>query len=192
MANLATNDGVGSDGLLERVRTDAAHRTALAAADIVTITIGTNDWQGSCDWPGDEACWAKGLASVPRNVAATLDEIKELRDGRPTAIRVTTYWDSYIDYPTNLTSMGDPNGPMPPEFHLFYRAALETFNKAICDSAEDHEAICVDLAVPFNGLSRDEPATALLLPDHGHPNQAGHDLIANTIAAAGFAPVGRP
>ena len=69
--NLATNDGVGSDGLLARVRNDPVHRAALAAADIVTITIGTNDWQGACDWPGDDPCWARGLASVPKNLAAT-------------------------------------------------------------------------------------------------------------------------
>lgn len=189
VTNLATNDGVGSDGLLERVKTDDAPRAALARADIVTITIGTNDWQGACDWPGDDPCWASGLASVPKNLAAILDEIKDLRKGRPTAIRVTTYYDSYIGNPTNLTLVGKPDDPWPPEFHPFYRAALETFNKTICGEAEAHGAICVDLAAPFNGPSHDEPATALLLPDHVHPNQAGHDLIAKTIAAAGFAPL---
>ena len=192
VTNLATNDGVGSDGLLSRVRNDSVHRAALAAADIVTITIGTNDWQGACDWPGDDPCWARGLASVPKNLAAILDQIKDLRKGRPTAIRVTTYYDSYIGNPTNLTLVGKPSDPWPSEFHPFYRAALETFNETICGVAEAHGAICVDLAVPFNGPSHDGPATALLLADHVHPNQAGHDLIAKTIAATGFAPLERP
>ncbi len=192
VTNLATDDGVGSDGLLDRVRYDVVHRTALAAADIVTITIGTNDWQGACDWPGDDPCWANGLANVPRNLAAILDEIKDLRKGRPTAIRVTTYYDSYIGNPTNLTLVGHPDDPWPPEFHPFYRAALTTFNNALCAVAETHGANCVDLAGPFNGPSHDGPATALLLSDHVHPNQAGHDLIAKTIAATGFAPLERP
>ena len=192
VTNLATNDGVGSEGLLFRVRNNPRHRVALASADIVTITIGTNDWQGACDWPGDDPCWASGLASVPKNLAAILDEIKDLRKGRPTAIRVTTYFDPYIGNPTNLTLVGKPDDPWPPEFHPFYRAALETFNEAICGVAEAHGAICVDLAVPFNGTSHDGPATAFLLSDHNHPNQAGQELIAKTIAAAGFAPLERP
>ena len=121
VTNLATNDGVGSDGLLLRVRNDPVHRAALAAADIVTITIGTNDWQGACDWPGDDPCWARGLAAVPKNLAAILDEIRDLRTGRPTAIRVTTYYDSYIGNPTNLTLVGKPDDPWPSAFHPFYR-----------------------------------------------------------------------
>jgi hypothetical protein len=131
----------------------------------------------------------EGLASEPKNLAAILDEIKDLRAGRPTAIRATTYYDSYIGKPTSLTLVGKPGDPWPPEFHPFYWAALETFNRAICGVAEAHGAICVDLAVPFNGASHDEPATALLLSDHTHPNQAGHDLIAKTIAAAGSTPL---
>jgi hypothetical protein len=31
--------------------------------------------------------------------------------------------------------------------------------------------------------------TRLLAPDGDHPNQAGHDLIAATVAAAGYAPL---
>lgn len=191
VTNLATDDGVGSHLLLERIRTYGGYRTPIAAADIITLTIGTNDWQGPCDWPGDEACWAAGTASVPRDIDAILTEIEALRDGRPTAIRVTTYWDSFIGLNVNLTGAGDPNGGMPQVFLDFFRPALEAFNASICGVAEKHHAICVDLHTPFNGPQHDQDAAGLLLADHGHPNQAGHDLIAAKIAEAGFAPFGQ-
>jgi lysophospholipase L1-like esterase len=42
----------------------------------------------------------------------------------------------------------------------------------------------------FHEAAVDGDLTTLLAPDGDHPNQAGHDLIATTIAAAGYAPVG--
>ena len=45
--NLATNDSLESPGLLDRVRTDGRYRSAIAEADIITVTIGTNDWAGA-------------------------------------------------------------------------------------------------------------------------------------------------
>jgi lysophospholipase L1-like esterase len=189
VTNLASNDGVGAHWLLERIRTDDAYRAPVAAADLITLTIGTNDWQGACDWPGEDACWAAGAASVPADIDAILTEIETLRAGNATAIRVTTYYDNYIDYPTNLTKIGDPNGRMPQQFLDFYPPVLEAFNQSICNVAALHHVVCVDLHTPFNGPHHDQAATSLLLADHVHPNQAGHDLIANTIAAAGFAPL---
>jgi lysophospholipase L1-like esterase len=186
-ANLSTNDGVGAGALLERVRADQRHRAAIAAADIITVTIGTNDWQGPCGWPNDDDCWATALANVPTNVGAILDEILALRAGRPTAIRLTTYYDAYIGYPRNLTGAGDPDGPMPQAFLDFYRVEQARFYEALCDEAAGRGLTCVDLWTPFNGPDHDQPGTDLLLADHIHPNQAGHQLIADTVAALGFA-----
>lgn len=187
--NLATDDGVGARQLLDRVRTLDEYRAPIATADLITLTIGTNDWQGPCEWPGDDDCWRAGATSVPADIDAILTEIETMLAGRPAVIRVTTYFDNFIGYPENLTSAGDPNGGMPQEFLDFYRAALETFNASICEVARRHDAVCIDLHTPFNGAGHDQPASDLLLPDHIHPNQAGHDLIARTIADAGFAPL---
>jgi lysophospholipase L1-like esterase len=184
VANLATNDGVQSWKLLERVRGEARYRTALAAADLITVTIGTNDWQGPCGWPA-ESCWSTGLATVPAKVGAILDEIVSLRAGRPTAIRLTTYFDPYIEWPGNVLT-GDPNGSTPTAFLEFYRLEQAKFYGALCDQAERRGVICVDLWTPFNAPAHDQPATPLLLADHVHPNQDGHRLIAETVAEAGF------
>jgi lysophospholipase L1-like esterase len=188
--NLATNDGVGADALLARIRSEDRYRAAIAAADLITLTIGTNDWQGPCNWPGDDDCWASSLSSVPADVGSILDEIRALRADRPTAIRLTTYYDAYIGFPTNLTGEGQPDDPMPPAFLGFYRAEEARFYAALCAQATDRDVPCVDLWEPFNGPGHDRDAKGLLLDDHVHPNQAGHQLIADTIAAVGFAPLG--
>ncbi|MEP7040959.1 MAG: SGNH/GDSL hydrolase family protein [Chloroflexota bacterium] len=189
---VTTNLGSGGETaheLLNRVRTEDRYRSAIAAADLITITVGGNDWGGACSWPGNEACWAAGAASVPADIDAVLGEIEVLRAGKPTVIRVTDYYNNYIGDPINETSVGDPNGPMPQDFLDWYRGPLEAFNASICEVVAKHNAVCIDIAVPFNGAAHDQAATDLLVADHVHPNQAGHDLIANTIAAAGFAPL---
>jgi lysophospholipase L1-like esterase len=187
--NLATNDSLESGGLLARVRIEPRYRAAIAAASIITLTVGTNDWQGPCNWPGEDSCWQRGLTRVPPNVGSILDEIGALRAGRPTAIRLTTYYDPYIGFPQNITNGGDPGGAMPQEFLDFYRAEEAKFYAALCAEAALRDVVCVDVWTPFNGPEHDQPATALLLPDHVHPNQAGHRLIADTIASAGFSPI---
>ena len=108
--NLATNDSLESRGLRDRVTHDAEHRAALADADLITITIGNNDWQGPCSWIDHARCLAHGTAQVDASLSAILDEIATLREGKPTAIRVTTLYDMYL---------GDPGAPAAWGFPVF-------------------------------------------------------------------------
>jgi lysophospholipase L1-like esterase len=41
----------------------------------------------------------------------------------------------------------------------------------------------------FKRASPGGDPTSLLAPDGDHPNQAGHELVATTAAAAGYAPL---
>ena len=95
VTNLATNDGVDSGQLLDRIRTDQTYRGDLASADLISIQIGFNDWR-ACNWPNDDACWETATASVEQDLSATLDEIRTLRGGRPTALRVLTYPNMFV------------------------------------------------------------------------------------------------
>ena len=61
--NLATNDGLTSNTLVSRVKQDEKHRAALAAADLITITIGANDFQGPCDGSNIGPCLESGTRS---------------------------------------------------------------------------------------------------------------------------------
>lgn len=184
VTNLATNDGVDSGQLLERIRSDQSHRDALASADLISVQIGFNDWR-ACNWPNDDACWDKGTAGVEQNLSATLDEIRTLRGGQPTALRVLTYPNMFI---------GAFTSPQPPflgdsAFQSFYAGQLDELNAAICRAAEANGAACVDLVTAFNGPAGNVAPNGLIGSDNKHPTVAGHELVAKTLDAAGYEPL---
>jgi lysophospholipase L1-like esterase len=188
--NLATNDGLTSRTLMHRVQGDDGHRAALAEANLITITVGANDWQGPCDWSNHVFCLAAGQKDVEANLATVLDEIKMIREGEPTAVRVTTYYDWYIGDPNAPSIWGlpatDENATL---LHADYAKALLAFNAGICDVATTHGAVCVDLLPVFNGRGDKQDAEGLLGEDHLHPSKAGQDRIAQAIADVDFAPL---
>jgi hypothetical protein len=64
---------------------------------------------------------------------------------------------------------------------------LRDFDAMICRVALAHDAVCVDLAPAFNGPKLDQAAAAGLINSDGiHGLAAGQDLVAQTIAKAGF------
>jgi|tagenome__1003787_1003787.scaffolds.fasta_scaffold20641954_2 lysophospholipase L1-like esterase len=190
VTNLATNDGLTTDVLLQRLRTDPIHRQAVAGADLLTLSIGNNDWEGPCYWAGHAACFEAGLATVERNLGLILDEVLALRAGAPTAIRVTTQYDTWIGSSGTPGDWGFPATDAGlAEFHSAFKAALTKYNAMVCRVAVAHGVVCVDLAPVFNGPHLDDDAGDLLGPDHAHPSKAGHELIASTIAGAGFEPL---
>jgi lysophospholipase L1-like esterase len=185
VTNLATNDSLESGQLVERIRSDKRHQDAIASADILTLQVGFNDWQGPCNWPNDDACFTRGSAGVEQNLAAILDEVSTLRDGKPTAIRVLTYYNMFL---------GDLISPTPPladpAFQAYWAEHLKEFNAMLCGVARARGAICIDLVAAFNGPTGDAPAKELVGSDNVHPTQNGHQLIAATLDAAGYAPLG--
>lgn len=189
VTNLGANTSVTAQALAATVHTDEDVRATIAAAEIIVITVGFNDWEGPCSWQGKEGCTTRGTATVSRNLGAILDDIVELRAGQPTAIRVTNYYNYSIGNPGALAAWGVPAGEEQ-AFAEFYASALAELDTAICEAAEEHDALCVDLVVPFNGADGSTDAGDLLGGDHLHPSQKGHQLIADAVAAAGFAPVG--
>ena len=189
VTNLGANTSVTARSLAARVQHDEDARASIAAAEIIVITVGFNDWEGPCFWRDKEACVARGTTSVSHALGTILDGILELRAGEPTAIRVTDYYNYTIGNPEALRAWGVPTGEEQ-AFAEFYASALAEFDAAICAAAEAHDAVCVDLVVPFNGADGASDAGDLLGGDHLHPSQKGHQLIADTVAATGFAPVG--
>jgi len=189
VTNLATNDSLTPGGLLERVMSSDTYIDAITAADAVTVQVGFNDWQGACYWPGHDECVAAGAATVVDNLDQILDRIGELRGARPTQIWVIGYF-RFHDRQPDVRSYWALSNETEPQFYPFYTAALQSFIGDMCDVAEVHAATCVDLAEVFNGPERDQDAAELLGSDHGHPSQAGHELIAATIDATGYGPLG--
>ena len=188
VTNLATNDGLESDVLLHRVQADVSYRDAVAMADIITLQVGWNDWQGPCNFENHGTCLQFGAKRVEPNLDGILTEIVALRAGKPTAIRVVTYYDGYRGNKLAGSIWGFPaSAENIATFEADFRAALRDFDAMICRVALAHGAVCVDVAPAFNGPKLDQAAAAGLINSDGiHGLAAGQDLVAQMIATAGF------
>jgi lysophospholipase L1-like esterase len=194
--NLATNDGLTSDTLLSRVRDDQGHRDAIAGADIITLQVGLNDWQGACMFDGLEACLSAGADTAVANVDAILDEIVALRADRSTALRVVTYFDPYVGTAAATDWWGFEEADRA-SFEATFGQELSELNAGLCAAAIDHGGSCIDTRTPINGAAWDlealpEPAAGALVlggDDHLHLTDAGHALVAEALLAAGFDPL---
>jgi lysophospholipase L1-like esterase len=191
--NLSSHDNLTGARLLDRIRTNAAMRAAVAQGDMVIVTIGHNDtpWNSTddpCDgnnpdgvfnwskYVGD--CVTQQAARHGQELDAILAEIQALRKDAPTAIRVTTDYNDIIGDPTVGTGGDAPS-----------KAVIDAFAQQTCDVAQSRGAICVDVYHAFNGPDGTDDAGALLAGDHTHPNADGQRRIADVIVSAGFAPL---
>ena len=142
-----TLGGGGSAGLLEALRTDEPFREEVAKGDIIVIATGPNDGgeiigtiqDGTCGGKDDSACVVPLGRMWKRDFDAILDEIEALRGGRPTAIRLVNAANAFAD----------PS--FSPETLRGFEAYFEALTVALCDNAEAHEAICVDVRPVLNG-----------------------------------------
>lgn len=184
--NLATNDSLTSAVLLQRVQ-QATYRAALADAELLTIQVGFNDFQGPCNWATHAACLAHGTTTVQGNLEKILALVAAIRGGDPVPTRVVTYYDNYIGMPGTAKAWGfEATAENLATFEADYGGALRAFDAMLCEVAGAAGARCVDILPAFNGSDGTDPAVGLLASDGVHPSAAGHGLIAETLASAGF------
>ena len=176
--NRATS-GATSFDLVEALDSSPMLRSLIEEADIITVSIGINDW--ACDESVSErACFERATAGLGTNLEALLSQIDALQRGHPHILRATAY-------PNFLIAT-----PVPDEleaFHAFYAEQLAALNATICAAVVAHDGLCVELLTAFNGPSGDQDAAPLLVDDHVHPSREGHETIAQEIAASGYAPL---
>ena len=153
-------DGKDSTTLLEAVRDDATTRATIADADVILIATGANEYgvadmairAGTCGGADDADC-IRALGERWRmNFDAILDEIVTLRAGRPTVIRLVNGANPFVSYPEMVEGL--------PEGFATGNGALtvQLLTDAVCDAAEAHDAVCVDVRPLLNGPSMLEPA----------------------------------
>ena len=138
---------------------------AVSGANVISLTIGFNDTV------------TPSASAIPRltelyqeKLDAVMAEIVALRAGKRTAIRVT-----------NIYNNGGPS----------WTATVEAMNDVACEVAARYEAVCVDIYTAFNGAdgALDPAALGLLGADATHPSQQGMEVIARTLAEAGYEPL---
>ena len=143
--NLATNDQLDSTRLLSRVLDDHTYRTALAGADLITLTIGNNDESGFWGCSSDDAC------SAAQGADAAEHRCDPARD-RESPGRATDRHPGH-----GLLRHGHRRSSRQPPAEK-----LAAFNAMICEVAEANGAVCVDLVPAFNGPDGNADAGDLL------------------------------
>jgi lysophospholipase L1-like esterase len=184
--NLTMHNGLNSSGLLDYLqngakigRTQEDVLTAVASADVISVTIGYNDVAFTDGARSDEL-----VKIFEGNLDKILGRIDTLRAGKPTMIRVTTIYNNGIASESALDPDGAGTGIN------FWKPIVETQNATICTLAIAHNAACVDIYHAFNGPDGTSSPTAKgYLADGVHPSQLGMDTIATALAAAGYAPL---
>jgi lysophospholipase L1-like esterase len=156
--NLAV-PGWNSSALRDSVMHDEVVRSEIAQAGAIVVTIGHNDTP-----------WVRGGGSAQRlrrNLDAVLSQIRRLRRGRPTLLRVTNF---YNDRP------GKPEA----------RRIVDRYARTICASSAQYRGECADVHRAFNGPGGRSLVRPLIAPDGTHPNSRGHRMIANLLVELGF------
>ena len=190
VSNLSEHTGIDSIDLRKELVRSKRLRAAIASADAITVTIGHNDppWNrdddpcdgsGSADWTKyDASCVERTAATYATDLDAILRQIRALRSGKRTLLRVT---DDYNDL------IGDPQ--VPQSAYAIARSFFDTYSARTCRIAKKYNAVCIDTYHAFNGSDGTRDAGSLLAPDHTHPNARGHALIAQLLVRAGFKPL---
>jgi lysophospholipase L1-like esterase len=193
--NLSQDTEINSSDLRREMLSSSSMRDAVAAARIVTVSIGHNDtpWNSSTDpchsggYPNQTwmdykgACVRRSVDLYRRNLATVLATIQTLRKGQPTLVLVTNDYEDLI---------GDP--AVPTSAYQITRNIVAAFAQTTCHVAKVEHAICIDTYQAFNGAHGLANPSSLLEADHTHPNETGHQLIATLLEKVNLAPITRP
>ena len=165
--------GGGSASLLEAIRADDAFRDEVATGDIIVIATGPNDGgevfegiqDGTCGGKDDTACVDELARTWEREFDAILDEIATLREEQPTAIRVVNAANAFMDPSSS------------PETARGFAAFFEALTQALCNNAEAHDALCVDVRPVLNGPDFEQPVN--------DSSQEAMDAVAELLVKSG-------
>ncbi len=175
--------GQTSTGLLRELSAANAMSRQVAAANVVLVTIGANDFYPEfakrravgCD----RSCWGPRATLVGKNVRAIVTRIRALRSGHHTLILVTNYWNVFEDGQVAIDDYG-------PTLLAWSDRLTRVANGFICWNARAAGGRCTDLYAPFKAADGSADPTDLLADDGDHPDAAGHRLIAQALARTGL------
>ena len=175
--------GLDTSGLLAQLRTPD-FQNAVRRSDVILVEIGANDFgdhhddvvNGRCE-TGNSDCVSDELASLRSNLDEVIGQIKALRQGQPTTVLTSGYWNVFQDGDVARNAVGESG----------LQASLDLTRRAnaVISSVSDQDGVrYVDLYAPFEESGRN--VTSLMADDGDHPNAAGHQLIAHTLLDAGL------
>ena len=174
----ATNDSVAgatTSSVLQQLTSDNRAISHVRAADVVEIEIGANDvaYSKSCGTAVD--CYAPGIATVEKNLAAIVTRAGDLTSGHKALVVLLDYWSVWLggQYAT-------ANG----EAYVDAAATMtHEVNTVIKSTGARSGSAYVDLRAAFKGPDYAYDESHYLSSDGDHPNAAGHQKIAEAAEA---------
>ncbi len=171
LTNLGVN-GLTTEGLEQRLKSDYHYRMAIRDADLITISIGGNDLikaaKAAGGRPGElSPLLQKALRNCKRNYGDIMGTITQLKAGlrKPYIIRIVGLYNPY---------------PQVDEATDWVRA----FNRYVAGYSSP---VC-GFAPVYREFAGNEQA--LLFIDHLHPNGRGYQVIANKLNELGYGRLG--
>jgi len=192
VTNLGVN-GLRTGQLLDLLRTDPQYRDAVAAADVITIDIGTNDlsmaraayYRGTCGGRDNRGCLSQARRTFRDELGQITDEILRLKRSDADVVMIDVYFFYFND--TGLASKYSPPLDATAEIKQpgMLLLSVNTFVRA---TAEGMGFGFASARSAFNGESGIESPLArgmvLPLPDGMHPSERGHASIAEAVLGA--------
>ncbi len=183
-----TNLGVSgwtSGDLLDALAPDGDDAATVRDSDMLTITIGANDFapqleayvDGTCGGDDQLSCFEPDMTDLETNLRQVLARVADLRNGRTSGVFVTGYWDVFPDGEVAEQTFGR-------QFLSDSAALTQRANAVIAKVSTDAHETYVDLFSPFKGVAGTDDPTELLADDGDHPNQAGHQKISDALSLA--------
>lgn len=186
LTDLGVN-GAHSGDLLNSLQNDPNFRNAVSSAQVITWDIGGDDLlhainlfqNGQCGGADNQDCMRTAVAAFLPNWDAIVQQLLALRNKNNTILRTM---DIYNPFVAQLQAQGLFNSIEP---------YLDQVNQHIAASAQANGIPMAQVHLIFNGPNgTDDPVVkGLLTVDGIHPNDAGHQAIAQALRALGYAPL---
>ncbi|MCL5114051.1 MAG: SGNH/GDSL hydrolase family protein [Patescibacteria group bacterium] len=194
--NLSTN-GISSQQLLDSVLNNTTYRQQIAAARIITLEIGYNDFfqnrtkyqNGSCGGTDNQDCLRSMVTIFNNNWDAIVGQIKLLTANNTNNVAIRAFDIYYSVAGVDQLQSAPYNG----QFYVL-NPYLTQMNTHIAQSASQNGFLFAKVHSAYNGSSgaEDPIAKGYILPDAIHPTDLGHTVIASLLKSIGYSPLTPP
>jgi lysophospholipase L1-like esterase len=200
LVNLAQN-GFTSGQLSTALATKPTFQTALQNANVVTWDIGTADFRnartsyqrGKCGGKDNQDCLRSMVSTFMSNWDGIVTQVVSQRPLTTTIVRTMDLYYPWVaqDMATNTTPDSKETGPARGNDFEVMNYYLEQMDAHIASSTAASGIPLAQVHAAFNGTTgTDDPgAKGYIASDGLHPNDTGHEVIAEAFRSLGYAPL---